>query len=138
MKYCLVFHFDRLKTSPEYTRAGVLWKMHAVAKSNRLQRVKKFEVIISIIFKHANSNAIYRLKKFIYLYNISAKIFFKIINTQMSTVALGLARQTLTSCATITQTFVYYAPVHISQKNLINLDIVNIAPGKVYTSCIMC
>ena len=41
----VLFHFNLylylnpLKTSPEYTWAEVLWEMHVIAKSNRLQRV---------------------------------------------------------------------------------------------------
>ena len=31
-----------MKTSPEYTRALGLWEMHVIAKSNRLQWVKKY------------------------------------------------------------------------------------------------
>ena len=35
----LYYGFNPLKTSPEYTRAGGLWEMRGIAKSNRPQRV---------------------------------------------------------------------------------------------------
>ena len=74
-------------------------------------------------------------KVYISLY-ISAKIFFKIINTQMSTVALGPPGK-LSHRAQPSLKPVFTMHQSISQKKLINLEMVNIAPGKVYTSCIM-
>ena len=56
--------FNLLKTSPEYTRAGVLWEMRVIAKSNRLQRVNLLNTMYFLYIRHLTfeSHTMYVLK----------------------------------------------------------------------------